>query len=211
MAEIRSNFVLAISRQYGSGGRGIGKKIADELGIGCYDKELITLTAEKSGLSQSYVENSEERVDNGFMSSMSFNAYHGFDSIGYYETPTTDKMFIAQSEVVREIAAQGACVIIGRCADYVLRHEPNLIRVFIRADTEDRIQRAIESYELPRKNAIKYVKKADKARSNYYRFYTNRTWGDPEHEDLIINSSYCGSAGVVELIKKFLQVKGYIA
>jgi len=204
------HYIVAISRQYGSGGRGIGKALADELGIGCYDKELITLTAERSGLSHSYVEKQEERSSASFISNLSFNAYHGFDSIGYYETPTTDKMYLAQSEVIRDIAKQGSCVIIGRCADYILRDEPNLVRVFIRADYEDRITRAVEEYSLDRKGAVNHVKKTDKSRANYYKFYTNRIWGDAEHSDIIINSSFTGFDGAAKLIKQLLNIKGLI-
>ncbi|MDR3309916.1 MAG: cytidylate kinase-like family protein [Oscillospiraceae bacterium] len=203
-------YIVAISRQYGSAGRGIGKKLADTLGVGCYDKELIALTAEKSGMSHGYVEQREERVDIGFLSNMSFTANHGFDSVGFYETPMTDKMFITQSAVIKEIAAQGPCIVIGRCADYILRNEPGLFRVFIRAENEERVQRAIEEYKLPRKNAVQYVKKTDKNRGNYYKFYTNRAWGDPEHEDLIINSTFTGTDGAVDLIITALRNKGYL-
>jgi len=206
-----THFIVAISRQYGSGGRGVGKALADDLNIGCYDKELITLTAERSGLSHSYVERQEERSTTGFIANLSFNAYHGFDSIGYYDTPTTDKMYLAQSEVIRELASQGSCVIIGRCADYILRENPNLVRIFIRADYEDRIQRAVEEYSLERKSAISHVKKTDKVRANYYKFYTNRTWGDPEHSDLILNSSFTGLDGAVSLIKRLLVIKGFVS
>jgi len=119
-------------------------------------------------------------------------------------------MFIAQSEVIREIAANQSCVIIGRAADYILRNEPHLVRVHIRANKEDRIMQAVANYELPRKGAENYVKKADRSRANYYRFYTGRVWGDPENADLVINTSFTGFDGAVELIKQLLKLKGYI-
>ena len=121
-------FVVAISRQYGSGGRAIAKALADELGIICYDKDIIKLTAEKSGLEPDYVAKSEEKVGNSFLFSMQYSAYSSLDSLVYYDTPTNDKMFVAQSAVISDLASKGSCVILGRCADYVLRDEETLVQ-----------------------------------------------------------------------------------
>ena len=203
-------FVIAISREYGSGGRAIGKALAEELGINCYDKAIIKLTSEKSGLEPSYIEKSEEKVTNSFLFSMQYSAYSSLDSLLLYDTPTNDKMFIAQSTVISDLAAKDSCIILGRCADYVLRDNENLVRVFIRANFEDRVKRAVESYNLAQKNAETAVKKADKARANYYKYYTTRSWGAPENADLMINSSFSGIDGAVDIIKSLLAAKGYI-
>jgi cytidylate kinase len=200
-------FIIAISREYGSGGRGIGRKLAQALGVTCYDKEIISMTAEKSGLAVGYIEQSEENVSSSLLLNVNSSTFGAFSSVMFYDTPTTDKMFIAQSAVIRDIAARESCVIVGRCADYILREDPDLVRVFIRADAGDRVARAIEEYSLPQKNAEAYVKKTDKSRANYYKFYTNRTWGDKVNTDLMINSSFTGVDSAVTLIKTLIENK----
>lgn len=205
-----SKFIVAISREYGSGGREIANALAVELGVGCFDKSIIKLTAEKSGLEPEFVAKSEEKVGNSFLFSMQYSAYSSLDSLVYYDTPTNDKMFIAQSAVINDIAQHGNCVILGRCADYVLRGREDLVRVFIRADFDDRVKRAIGQYELEEKKAEASVKKIDKSRANYYKYYTTRAWGAKENSDLVINTSFVDTKGAVELIKTLLKVKGMI-
>jgi len=204
-----ANTIIALSREYGSGGREIAEKLAKELGFGFYDNEIIKMTAEKSGLAPGYVEEAEERGPGSFFAGIKFSSYIGVDSVAVYETPTTDKMYIAQSQVIKELAEKESCVIVGRCADYVLRDCERLIRVFIRANHADRVQRAVEQYNLPEKNAAQAVRKLDKTRANYYQYYTNRKWGNLENEDLVINSSVAGIDGAVEIIKTLVKVKGY--
>jgi cytidylate kinase len=200
-------FIIAISREYGSGGRAIGRKLAAALGVGCYDKEIISMTAEKSGLAVGYIEQSEENVSSNLLLNMNSSVFGAFSSVMFYDTPTTDKMFIAQSAVIRDIAARESCVVVGRCADYILREDPDLVRVFIRASGEDRVRRAVEEYSLPRKNAEAYVKKTDKSRANYYKFYTNRAWGDKANTDLMLNSSFTGVDAAAALIKALVEGK----
>jgi cytidylate kinase len=204
------DFVVAISREYGSGGREIANKLAEGLEIGCYDKSIIKLTAEKSGLSAGFIEESEEKAGGGLLFNLQLSAFASAESLMYYETPTSDKMFIAQSEVINELASRGSCVILGRCADYVLRDKRNLVRVFIRAEMEDRARRAVESYGLPEKNAEAAVRRADKARANYYKYYTNRVWGAKENFDLAINSTFSGTDGAVAVIRALLEAKGLV-
>lgn len=202
-------FVVALSREYGSGGREIAQKLAEKLNVGCYDKSIIKMTAEKSGLAAGFVEKSEEKVENNFLFNLKYSSYAGLDSIVYYETPTNDKMFIAQSAVIKEIAEQESCVIIGRCGDYVLREQENLIRIFIRADLEYRAANAVENYGLPEKGAASAIRKIDKARANYYKYYTNGAWGAADHSDIIINSEVSGIDGAVEIILALLRAKGF--
>ncbi len=203
-------FVVAISRQYGSGGRTIAKTLANRLEISCFDKTIIRLTADKSGLEPEYVEKSEEKVGNSFLFSMQYSAYSSLDSLVYYDTTTNDKMFVAQSTVISDLAARESCVIVGRCADYVLRDMPELVRVFIRADMPDRVARAVGDYGLTEKGAEAAVKKADKARSNYYKYYTTHVWGAASNSDLMINSSFTGIDGAADVIMALLAAKGYI-
>ena len=205
-----ANTIIAISREYGSGGREIAEILAKELGISFYDKSIIKLTAEKSGLAQSYIEESEERGMSSFLAGVKFSSFVGVDSVMYYETPTSDKMFLAQSSVIKDIAAQESCVIVGRCADYVLRDEPNLVRVFLRADFEDRVKRAVEEYGLPGNKSEQAVKKLDKTRENYYKYYTNRNWGEVGNEDIVLNTSFTGINGAVAVIKELLRQKDLI-
>ncbi|NLB28749.1 MAG: cytidylate kinase-like family protein, partial [Clostridiales bacterium] len=174
-------FVVAISREYGSGGRAIGKALAAELGISSFDKTIIKMTAEKSGLEPEFIEKSEEKVGNSFLFSMQYSAYSSLDSLVYYDTPTNDKMFIAQSAVIADLAARESCIILGRCADYVLRDTENLVRVFVRGELSDRVRLAVEKYGLAEKNAESALKKVDKSRANYYKYYTTRSWGAPEN------------------------------
>ena len=197
-------YVITISREYGSGGRQIGESVAKELGIPFYDKELIHMAAEKSGMSAGFIEKSDENIPNTFLHNLKYSAYSGYDSISYYDTPITDKVFLAQSSVIKDLAAQGSCVIVGRCAHYILRNEPGLVAVFIRGELEDRIRRAVEYYGLPQQNAAERIKKIDKNRVNYYKYYTSRQWGMIENYDLVINSSFTGSGGAVAVIKTLL-------
>jgi cytidylate kinase len=205
-----SDFTLTISREYGSGGRQVGEKLAEALGIGFYDKSIIKMAAEKSGLSPDYIEKSEESIPNTFLFNLKHSAFSNFDSVSFYETPTSDKMFLAQSSVIKEIAARESCVIVGRCADYILRDQPGTVRVFIHADTAERTTRAVESYNLPGENAAASIKRIDKNRSNYYKYYTNRLWGDFRNYDLAVNTSFTGIEGAAEVIKTLLSTRGLI-
>ncbi|MDR1298806.1 MAG: cytidylate kinase-like family protein [Oscillospiraceae bacterium] len=205
-----SDLTLTISREYGSGGRQIGEKLAEELGFGFYDKSIIKMASERSGLSPDYIEKSEESIPNTFLFNLKHSAFTNFDSISFYETPTSDKMFLAQSAVIKDIAAAERCVIVGRCADYILRENQGTVRVFIHANTDDRIERATQSYNLPSENAAAAIKKIDKSRANYYKYYTNRYWGDFKNYDLAINTSFTGTDGAVALIKTMLAGRGLI-
>jgi cytidylate kinase len=205
-----SDLTLTISREYGSGGRQIGEKLAQALGIGFYDKSIIKMASEKSGLSPDFIEKSEESIPNTFLFNLKQSAFSNFDSVSFYETPTSDKMFLAQSTVIKEISEAERCVIVGRCADYILRDTPGVVRVFIHASSEDRAKRAVEAYNLPSDNAAAAIRKIDKNRANYYKYYTNRYWGDFKNYDLAVNTSFTGIDGAVELIRTMLAEKGLV-
>ena len=199
--------IIAISREYGSGGRYIGELLAKDVGIPYYDKQIVHLAAEKGGMSPDYIENTDESIPSTIQHTLKYTdtSFTGFDSMAYYETPTTDKVFLAQSEVIREIAEQGTCVIVGRCASYVLRDRDDVFSVFVHANTKDRIQRGVDQYGLSPQDAVERIRKIDKNRINYYRYYTNRTWGHVKDYDLTINSSFTGIDGAVAVIKSMLN------
>ena len=201
-------FIIAISREYGSGGRHIGELLANDLNVPFYDKEIIHMAAEKSGMSPGYIEKSDESILNAFLHNLKYSAYTSYDSIALYDTPVTDKVFLAQTAVLKELASRGSCVIVGRCADYVLRDEHGLVTIFIRGDLEDRVKFAVLNYNLPTERAVDKIKRIDKSRTNYYKYYTSRQWGSINNFDLVINTSFTGIVGAVEIIKTMMNNKG---
>ena len=207
---IMGNLIITISREFGSGGRLVGEELAKQLGIQFYDKEIIRITAEKSGLSPQFIENNEERVDKSFLFGIATAAYTDFKYATQYDVPINDKTFIAQTTVIKELAEAGDCVIVGRCADYVLRHQERLLRVFIRSELEDRISRIAKDYELESEAAESRINRNDKNRANYYRHYTGNNWGSMKNYDLMINTSFSGIDGAVDIIKAALRAKGFI-
>lgn len=202
-----SNLIISIGRQFGSGGREIGKKLAEELNIKCFDKEIIKLAAKESGIREEMFENADEKPINSFLYSI---VAHGFPT---YSTPvqmnnvlTNDKIFTIQAETIKKIADEMPAVIIGRCADDILREHDNLIKVFIYQDKDSRIKRVSEKYSLNEKEAREMVRRIDKSRSSYYEFFANKRWGDTNNYDLCINSSL-GVENVVKLIKEYIAIK----
>ena len=201
--------IITISRQYGSGGRFIGRKLAEALDIPFYDKELITMSAEESGMSKEIFEKADEKAANSLLYTLSMNAYLLHGMAGVPDLPLNDKVFLVQSEVIRKLAAKGPCVIVGRCADYVLRENPNCINVYIYSDMEDRVSRATTYYNLSADRAQEQIQKTDKKRAAYYNFYTNLKWGRAENYDLSLNSAKIGVDGCVEVIRSFIaQAEG---
>jgi len=201
-------FIITISREFGSGGRYVGEMLAKELGVPFYDRDIITMVAEKSGLSASFIEKSDESIPNTFLHNLKYSAYSSVDTMAFVEMPViTDKVFLAQSSVIKEIASQGSCVIVGRCADYILRDEPDLVKVFIRASMEDKVKRAIKFHGLSPEKAPERVKKIDKSRTNYYKYYTHRPWGSFDNFDLGINTSFTGVTSAVTIIATMIREK----
>lgn len=172
-------YVITISREYGSGGRFIGKLIAEKLGIGFYDYELLTKASDLSGISKTCLENYDETKESAFSYAQGL---YGMDmSLG-------QKVFLAQFDAIKKIASQESCVIVGRCADYVLKDNPNVVKVFICAPLEDKIERAITYYKINPAKAASIISKKNKKRRSYYNFYTDKEWGKPDSYDLCINS-----------------------
>ena len=193
--------IITIGRQYGSGGKEIGQKLADALGIPFYDKELLTVAAERSGFCEEMFVSHDEKPTNSLLYSLVMGSY-GRDNL-----PLNHKLFLAQFDAIRSIADQGPCVIIGRCADYALEDYANVINVFIHADLKKRVQRAVASYGIEEKNAEETVNKIDKGRANYYNFYSNKKWGSIESYHLTIDSGVVGIDNTVKLIKDYVMMK----
>ena len=183
--------VITISREYGSGGRAIGEKLAKELGIPFYNKELILMAAKESGLSEEYIKKAEQQKSTSFL----YGLY-----MGAQQLPMNDQIFLIQSKIIREIAEKGPCVIVGRCADYVLRERKDLLSVFIHAPLSFRAQRVQKVYEKTASNIEDFVRKKDKKRAAFYNYFSQNKWGDARHYHLAISSVY-GVDFAVEVLK----------
>ena len=194
--------IITIARQYGSGGREIGEKIAAALGIPLYDKEIIKDVAAQGELHVDVIKKSEETAANSLLYTLAMgsNVFGASMAFGY-KMPLNDKLFILQSEVIKEYAKEESCVIIGRCADYVLRDEDKLFRIFVYADLDHRQSRiAAKHPEIKPAQIIDVINKTDKRRSSYYNFYTGNKWGKYDNYDIAINSSTLGIEGAADLI-----------
>ena len=195
-----SNIIITIGREFGSGGRIIGEKLAARLGISFYDKELIQLAAEKSGIHADVLKGADEVAANPFSSP--------FVPPSVDQGSLNDKLYKYQRDVIREIASRESCVIVGRCADYILKDYPNCIRVFIYADMEYKVKLIMERHHLKDTELIeKIIRRTDKNRRNYYQYYTDHKWGAREEMDLLIDSSLLGVDGTVDLLEKAARLK----
>lgn len=187
-----SNRVITISREFGSGGRTIGKAVAERLGIPCYDAELIEKIALDSGYTSDYVKKEEEGAAEGWLSNVLTNR-----SVG----PTNqDRIWASQRRVILQLAEAGSCVFVGRCADYVLRDEADCLNVFVHASLEKRAERIVTEYGEREESPEKRIKEKDKRRAAYHRFYTDMKWGHAQNYHLCLNSGELGVEKCVELI-----------
>lgn len=184
--------IITISREFGSGGRTIGKAAAQKLGIPCYDAELITEMAKQSGFAEDYVREAGEYAPGGLLNSMFTSRAGG---------PTNeDILWQIQCNMVAQLAKKGPCVIVGRCGDYILRDRPDVLKVFVHADMAFRAKRIVEVYGQREESPEQRLKDKDKRRSTYYRFYTGRKWGQLDTYDLMLNSGVLGIEKCTELI-----------
>lgn len=198
---MNTNTIITIGREYGSGGREIGKKIADGLGIDFYDKELLSIAAKESGICQELFENNDEKPTNSFLYSLVMGNYGGTD------LPLNHKLFLAQFDAIKSIAKKSSCVIVGRCADYALEDFPNCTNIFIHASMESKINRVAKLYSLSPEKAEDKIIKTDKKRAKYYNFYSNKNWGDANNYHLTLDSGAIGVDNSVDLIKEFVRMK----
>ena len=201
------NTIITLSRQYGSGGRAIGKQLAENLGIPYYDRELIEMAAKESGYSEEVLKELDEKP-NSLLFALSTGTYPrgtGFD----YEAsmPMNDRLFFLQSSIIRRLAQQGSCVIIGRCADFVLRNNPDAIRVFVQAALPVRVERAVNVYGLSPERAETTVQRIDRQRASYHNFYADYKWGKMENYNLIVDSGFVGLENAVSVIEQYVRFR----
>ena len=194
--------VITIARQYGSGGREIGEKVAAALGIKHYDENLITLAAREGNLDETVASKADESAANSLLYTLALGSNFFGSAMNFgYKPPLNDKLFLLQSDVIRRAAEEGSCVIIGRCADYVLRDHPKRLSVFVYGDLPHRKQRVMERHEgLTEAQAIDLINKTDRRRSSYYNFYTGNKWGKYDNYHLAVNSSLLGIDKTAEMI-----------
>ncbi|MCI7737735.1 MAG: cytidylate kinase-like family protein [Clostridiales bacterium] len=199
--------IITIGREYGSGGHQIGEIVAKKLGIAFYDKQIISLAAQKSGLSDEFIANNEQRVKSGLMQNLAASAAYssGFFSSQYL--PLSESIFISQAQVIRDIAAKESAVIVGRCADYVLAGRQNTINVFIHAPKEARVQRIMALYHLDEAAALKAIATSDKERGNHYFRYTDLKWGKAQNYDISINSALMGIEKTAEMLISLANIE----
>ena len=191
--------VITIGRQYGSGGREIGEAVAKMLGIPFYDEEIISLAAEKSDLCQEAAASADETSANSLLYTLAMGSSAMLHAPNF-NMPIHDKLFLAQSDVIRELAEKGPCVIVGRCADYVLRNRKHVLRIFIHADADVRAAVAAKRNGVTETRAYDLLAKTDRRRANYYSFYTGKKWGATETYDLCIDSGKLGAEKTAKLI-----------
>lgn len=197
--------VITVGRQYGSGGREIGQKIAEHYGIPFYDNELITRAAKESGFAEETFAKAEDKATNSLLYSlaMGINVY-GNQDFGFTGLSLDDRIFLAQSDVIRKVADEGPCVIVGRCADYVLKERENIVNLFVKASMSFRLERVVKEYGEEEKKAADIILKNDKRRANYYSYHVGEKWTDLNNYDLVIRSDFAGIDRSVECICGYL-------
>ena len=205
---MNNNLIITIGRQFGSGGREIGKRLSDLFGIAYYHKALINEASKSSGLSTEYFKKADERAPSALLNSFSINWLTGAGGLWGDGGLSNEYIFKFQSDVIRHLAETQSCVIVGRCADYILRQYPRCYNVFIHAPLEDRIARILSrSTNITRKEAIEMAEKKNKLRAAYYNFYTDKGWGVASSYDLSIDSSILGSEETALFIRDFILKK----
>ena len=201
------NLVITIGRECGSGGRLIGNRLAEKLNIKCYDKELLTLAAKKSGLCEEIFESHDEKPTSSFLYSLVMDSYSmGYSTSSFIDMPLNHKVFLAQFDAIKSIAKEGPCVLVGRCADYALHDMKNCLHFFIYADEETKIKRLVKKYpDLNESKARDMMIKKDKQRQSYYNYYSSKKWGRADSYDFCLNSSILGIDGTVKLITQIIE------
>ena len=193
--KLTKHVVITIAREYGSGGRYIGRLIADKLGIKFYDKDFVSTLSEQTGLSEEYIENNEQRR----------NTLDALNNGYYFNLSNSDELFVKESKLIKELAEKESCVIIGRCSDFILKDNEDTINIFVYSNMEDKIKRVVERYGFNQKDAEKEIKNIDKQRSNHYKHYTGKKWGENQNYDLCINSDALGVEKSADLICEMIM------
>ncbi len=197
--------IITIGRQYGSGGREVGKLVSEALNIPFYDEELVDMAAKTSNIHPDVAKKADERATDSLLYALITNGgLRGVSDAMTYEMPVNDKIYISQSKAIKELAEKGSCIFVGRCADSVLAGTENLLRVFIYSDMDSKIERISRIYSLTHKQAKDKIVKTEKTRRTYYNYYTDNKWGDISGYDLCINTGLFGTEGAAEIIKDYI-------
>ena len=200
------NTVITIGRQYGSGGREIGERLAEYFGITCYDNELLSRAAKESGFCEEMLENHDERPTSSFLYNLVMDTYSfGYNASHFVDMPISHKVFLAQVDTIKKIASEGPCVIVGRCADYALNDLKNCVHIFIYGDEETKVKRIMKKYDMDAAKAKDTCIKKDRQRQSYYNYYSSKKWGRADSYDLCINSSVLGIDGTVKLLTQYIE------
>ena len=195
--QLNKHIIITIAREYGSGGRYVGRLIADKLGIKFYDKDFIEKLAQQTGLSEEYIEENEQKI----------NTFSNFNNGYYIGLNNSDELFLKETQLIKELANQESSVIIGRCADFILKDREDVLKVFIYSDIKNKTKRATEIYGFDKVKAEKEIKRIDKLRSNHYKHYTEKEWKDYTNYDFCINSDKLGVEKTAELICEMVKEK----
>ena len=203
-----ANKIYTIGREFGSGGREVGEKLAAKLGIKLYDKELLQQAAKDSGFCEEIFENHDEKPTNSFLYSLVMDTYSvsGYSAAPFLDMPLNHKVFLAQFETIKKIAEKESCVIVGRCADYALSDNPDCINIFIHADLDVRIKNVSRILNITENKARDIINKTDKQRASYYNYYTSKKWGDSKSYNLSLDAGKLGTDNCVEMILKFREL-----
>ena len=202
--------VVTIERQYGSGGRDVGHRAAELLGCRCYDQDFIVMAANRSGISEEALASADEQASSSLLYTLAMGASMIYTNTTPMAVPINDALFIAQSEIIRELSESECCVIVGRCADYILKDHEKLIKVFVQGDMPDRIERIKLRAGIGDSEAKDRINKKDKKRASYYNYYTGGKWGKPDNYNLIVSTSKIGVEGAAKLIVEYAKTLGYI-
>ena len=198
--KMENQIIITLSREYGSGGRYIGKMVAEKLEIKLYDKEFIAKLAKETGLSSEYIESNEQK--RGALETLNNGYYSGLSN--------SDELFIKESELIKEVANEKSCVIVGRCADFILKENKNVFKVFVYSNMENKVKRATDFYGLDKNKAEKEINRINKLRANHYKYYTEKDWNNPENYDICINSDSLGVEKAADLICEMIKEKAQV-
>ena len=201
--------VITIGREYGSGGKYIGERLAEELNLKLYDKELLNKVAEESGMDLNILEQMDEKQEECFWYTFAMSLYQQDSLDTLTEIPSNEKIFIEQSKIIEELSNKEDCIIIGRCSNVILKNKPNVLNVFIYSSELDfKVKRKMQYGNFESElEAIKAIEKIDKERETYYKYFTKKNWGDRNSYDLMIDTSKIGVDKAVELIKEYLKLR----
>lgn len=201
-------YVITIARGYGSGGRTIGKMLSEQLGIPYYDRDLLRLASDDSGINEELFAKADEKIKKSLLWKIASNVYKGElippDSDDFV---SNDNLFNYQAKIIRELASKQSCIIIGRCADYILRDQANVIKVFVHAPLDACINTLKEMTGKPEKDLEKEILSIDKHRAEYYRYYTGRDWQDAKNYDICLNSNHLGFQKCVDIVKAYMDIR----